>query len=172
MTISQFWTPGTSHDWLSQATPAGGQWPSYLQGLHSLPSSLGFSRVGCCCTKEGWVKSHTQPCGSQNEGLSDPTQEAGTGERPAQQKKAPHPFTSLSTVQTSSVLLSRPHVTPASCQKYIFLLKGNILHSGIDFATTFLLYMSFFLRHKKICMPSIYVKYFKTILHKPRIKYN
>lgn len=103
------------------------------------------------------MRSHMLPCVSQNEGLSDPTQEAGTGERPAQQKKAPHPFTSLSTVQTSSVLLSQHHVTPARCQKSIFLLKGIALWN--DFAATFLLYMGvlfiFFKKYRTPSMPSI-----------------
>lgn len=142
--VSLNWTPGNSHDWLSQATSAGGEWPTYLEGLHCLPSSLGFSRVGCCCAKEGWVRSHMLPCVSQNEGLSDPTKEAGTGERPAQQKKAPHPFTSLSTVQTSSVLLSQHHVTPARYQKSIFLLKGNICSLEWFCSHIFTLYGCFF----------------------------
>lgn len=122
MTISQFelntWNFTWPACWFSQATSAGGEWPTYLQRLRSLPSSLGFSRVGCFCAEKGRVRSHTKPYGSQNEGLSDPTQEAGTGERPAQQKKkkAPHPFTSLTTVlfkHHQSCLLNLTSVQPA-----------------------------------------------------------
>lgn len=150
MTISQSdlntWNFTWLACWLFQATSAGGEWPTYLQRLRSLPSSLGFSRVGSFCAKKGRVRSHTQPYGSQNEGLSDPTQEAGTGERPAQQKKSTPPihFPHYGTVQTSSVLLAQPHVSPASCQKSIFLLRQQ---------------------YKTPSLPSIYVKYFKVIRH-------
>jgi len=131
---------------LSQATSAGGEWPSYLQGLHSLPNSLGFSRVGCCCTKEGWVKSHTALWLPEWLAFWPNTGSRNRRKTSSAEKKAPHPFTSLSTVQTSLVLLSQTHVTPASFQKSIFLLKGNIC--TLELIATFLLYKSvFFLRY-------------------------
>ncbi len=91
-----------------------------------ISSSLGFSRVGCCCAEKGRVRSHTQPYGSQNKGLSDPTQEAGTGERPAQQKKK-HPTRPLPLLWYCSNIISP--IRPTSHQssqlsEIYFLING------------------------------------------------
>lgn len=69
------------------------------------------------------------------------------------EKKSTPPvhFPHYGTVQTSSVLLAKPHVSPASCQKSTFLLMVNICLLGQQYKTP--------------SMPSICVKYFKVILH-------
>lgn len=154
MTISQSelnpWNFTWLACWLFQATSAGGEWPTYLQWF---PAAWAFPGWGAAVLRRGgWDHTHS-PMAPRTRGFLTQHRKQEQEKDQLSRKKSTPPvhFPHYGTVQTSSVLFAQPHISPASCQKSIFLLMGNICLLGQQYKTP--------------SMPSICVKYFKVILH-------